>query len=79
MLAFYEGFYSIKRRKKHKIHPVQNHRKHDDSHWVNVGSVFGYMTTRLRNVLIPKIKNATIVTLNPNMIHGMARVESAWP
>ena len=48
-----------------------------DSHQVNERSVFGYMTTRLRNVLIPKIKNTTIVTLNPNMIQGMARVESA--
>ena len=48
-------------------------------YWVNACRDFGYMTTRLRNVLIPKIKNATIVTLNPNMIHGMARVERAWP
>jgi len=51
----------------------------DGSHWVNERSIFGYMTTRLRNVLMPNIKNATIVTLNPNMIHGIASVESAWP
>jgi len=41
--------------------------------------IFGYITTLLRNVLTPKIKKTTMVTLNPNITQGIARVESACP